>query len=346
MSESQIVSTNKQRDTSIDLVRVFAAFLVICVHCNFYFHQVNETVYHAIWLFPSGVASFSRICVPLFFMTSGFLLIKPGADALTFYRKRLGRILIPLVAWSIIYILVRIFMEDNRISFLSACRIFYNNEVYYHLGFLYDIISVYLFIPILCIMPKKTLTFFTATTFAFCSLIPFGDRLITAVSGQAFHLGIPWGNMWIFSGYAALGALTRDWRSSPARIKLCAAALLLSSTLTLTLTVMTARQTGQPSEKWFGYSESAVAIAACSAFILLRSVKCSPRVAEKLCALGSLSFGIYLCHPFVIAVLKNLKWAPPKGVILGLPVNIAVVSVLSAGLVAIILRIPLLRKIV
>ena len=61
MSQNQITSTNEQRDVNIDLVRVVAAFLVICVHCNFYFHQVNETVYQAIWLFPSGVASFSDV---------------------------------------------------------------------------------------------------------------------------------------------------------------------------------------------------------------------------------------------------------------------------------------------
>lgn len=347
MSQNQITSTNEQRDVSIDLVRVVAAFLVICIHCNFdYFHQINENVYQAIWLFPSGVASFSRICVPLFFMISGFLLIRPGVDAFVFYRKRIGRVLIPLLAWSVIYILVRVFMEGNQISFLSACRIFYNNEVYYHLWFLYDIVAVYLFIPILCLLPEKLLIFFTALTFILCSLIPFGDRLLTAVSGQPFHLGIPTGNVWIFTGYAALGALARNWRASPAVIKVCAAALSLSFILTLTLTVMTARQSGQPSEKWFGYGESAVAIAACSSFVLLRSVKCPPRAAWSLRALGSLSFGIYLCHPLVIAVLRSLKWAPPEGVLLGLPTNIAVVSVLSAGLVATILRIPLVRQIV
>ena len=45
---------------------------------------------------------FVRACVPLFVMMTGVLLLPVRAELGDFYRKRIGRIVVPLVFWSVV----------------------------------------------------------------------------------------------------------------------------------------------------------------------------------------------------------------------------------------------------
>lgn len=86
----------------VDLLRVAACFLVVFSHsCDpFVAHfDANRD------MFVTGVfaGSLVRPCVPLFAMMTAVLLlpVKRGTTVTDFYRKRIGRILPPLVFWSI-----------------------------------------------------------------------------------------------------------------------------------------------------------------------------------------------------------------------------------------------------
>jgi surface polysaccharide O-acyltransferase-like enzyme len=86
----------------IDALRVIACLMVVSSHCcdPFVAHfDANRE------MFLTGVFSGSlvRPCVPLFAMMTAVLLlpIKSGTTINQFYRKRIGRIVPPLVFWSI-----------------------------------------------------------------------------------------------------------------------------------------------------------------------------------------------------------------------------------------------------
>ena len=86
----------------IDMLRVAACFSVVFSHCcdPFVAHfDANRE------MFVTGVfaCSLMRPCVPLFAMMTAVLLlpIKQGTTLNEFYRKRIGRILKPLVFWSL-----------------------------------------------------------------------------------------------------------------------------------------------------------------------------------------------------------------------------------------------------
>ncbi len=86
----------------IDALRVIACLMVVFSHCcdPFVAHfDANRE------MFLTGVFSGSlvRPCVPLFAMMTAVLLlpIKSGTTINQFYRKRIGRIITPLVFWSI-----------------------------------------------------------------------------------------------------------------------------------------------------------------------------------------------------------------------------------------------------
>lgn len=87
----------------IDLLRILACFLVVFSHCCDGFIAQFDANRDS---FLTGVFSGSlvRPCVPLFVMMTGVLLlpIKQRYTLTGFYRKRIGRIIVPLIFWSLV----------------------------------------------------------------------------------------------------------------------------------------------------------------------------------------------------------------------------------------------------
>ncbi len=84
----------------IDLLRVAACFMVVFSHCCDPFVAQFDAD-RASFLTGTFLGSLVRPCVPLFVMMTGVLLLPTGMSAGEFYRRRIGRIAIPLVFWSV-----------------------------------------------------------------------------------------------------------------------------------------------------------------------------------------------------------------------------------------------------
>lgn len=103
----------------VDLLRVMACFLVVFSHCCDPFvaqFGTNRTA------FLSGVlcGSFVRACVPLFVMMTGVLLLPVRREMGAFYKKRIGRIIVPLIFWSIALPMVYFLYMNSGITTHSA----------------------------------------------------------------------------------------------------------------------------------------------------------------------------------------------------------------------------------
>ena len=86
----------------IDLLRIIACFLVVLSHCCDPFVARFDSDYET-FLQGCGMGSAVRCCVPLFAMMTGVLLLGGGREESLghFYGKRLGRLVVPLVFWSL-----------------------------------------------------------------------------------------------------------------------------------------------------------------------------------------------------------------------------------------------------
>lgn len=85
----------------IDSLRVLACFMVVFSHCcDGFVAQFDAD--RASFLTGTMLGSLMRSCVPLFVMITGVLLLPlPQSSTLGgFYRRRVGRIIPPLVFWS------------------------------------------------------------------------------------------------------------------------------------------------------------------------------------------------------------------------------------------------------
>lgn len=99
MSTNQPLNAGGGHIAWVDFLRILACFLVVLAHCCDPFVGSFDGSFD----FKSGVfiGSLVRPCVPLFAMISGVLLFPVTMEMGAFYSRRLKRILIPLVVWSL-----------------------------------------------------------------------------------------------------------------------------------------------------------------------------------------------------------------------------------------------------
>ena len=90
--------------------------------------------------------------VPLFFMISGWLLLPRSESLRVFFTKRMTKVLIPFVAWSFIYLFWFCGNHANQCSTNFVAQLLLVKGTYYHLWFLYSLISIYLIVPVLRLM--------------------------------------------------------------------------------------------------------------------------------------------------------------------------------------------------
>lgn len=206
-----------KRIVFLDYVRVFACFLVMLVHAseNFYgapgstdmagpqSFLANET--DRLWV--AVYDGFSRMSVPLFMIVSAFLLVpvREGMSAMEFYKRRAVRILPAFLLFMVVYSTVPVLWNqiDASTAFTDLSRIPLNFPTLAgHLWFMYPLISLYLFIPVISPWLAKARPseerFFIAL-FLISTCMPYLNRFFGEIWGQCFwnefHI------LWYFSGY-------------------------------------------------------------------------------------------------------------------------------------------------
>ena len=141
----------RQEIPYIHLIRVVACFMVVALHSiNI---SVNLTPGSMDAYFPRIIQLLTRPCVPLFFMISGVLLLpyNKDNDLVTYYKKRLSRVVFPLILWGGVYSILPYLLGREVLSDVWRNLIMlpftYPTEIGGILWFLYIMIGIYLIIP-------------------------------------------------------------------------------------------------------------------------------------------------------------------------------------------------------
>lgn len=184
----------------LDWLRVIACFMVILVHSTEPFYLGGEGVYIASpsdYMLCTFINSSVRCCVPLFVLASSYLLFPLKVPAGEFFKRRAGRILIPLLVWIVVYSFFGAWQSasadaSDGVSFVSALcvnllRCIFNfPDPAGHLWFVYMLIGVYALMPLITPWAQKAsrrelqimLAVWAATTF-----IPFIRQASVALTG-------------------------------------------------------------------------------------------------------------------------------------------------------------------
>ena len=149
---------NKKREVYIDILRILACIMVIFNHTNERGFYKILTLTGRPYIWRSFFSILCKCAVPIFFMISGALLLKKEESIKDTY-KRIPKILIDLILFSLIYIYI------DSILILSTS--------YWHLWYLYAYIAFIITLPF---MRKfaKSLDFKTSIYLLVLSLLTMG----------------------------------------------------------------------------------------------------------------------------------------------------------------------------
>lgn len=138
----------------IHLLRVIACLMVVCLHCQ---TMASSSFILDVWAkqFDVIVSLVTKPCVPLFFMITGYLILpyKNEDDIFGFYKKRILRVLYPLLIWGVIYAILPYFLgicsKSQMLSELILSPIKAPHYIGGILWYLFILIGIYLAIPFL-----------------------------------------------------------------------------------------------------------------------------------------------------------------------------------------------------
>ena len=165
---------NMKREVWIDWLRIVACLFVMMTHCCecFYFGDGGTLVMtkaDAVWV--TLLNTFTRACVPLFVVASSYLQFPIHYSTGEFFRRRIVRVIVPFLIWSLVYA----FVWGEPVQNLKDLALNFNYSAG-HLWFVYMLLGVYLIMPLLSPwaekVGKKELLLFLGI-WLFSTLIPF-----------------------------------------------------------------------------------------------------------------------------------------------------------------------------
>ncbi|MEH1855873.1 MAG: acyltransferase family protein [Nostoc sp.] len=289
----------------VDFIRVFATFSVVLLHSSaslLYKYNELPLIY---WWVGNLYNSATRMCVPLFFMLSGYLLLGKTEPLRIFFTKRINKVVVPLFMWSIFYVLWKAYYEKSiSISFDSFYGIL-SQPTYFHLGFLYQILSLYLYLPILRVIVQKSdtkiLYYFVTLWILAASVIPFAEKF------TKFSIGIDLKMFSGFVGYMLIGYLLGHVKFINKLLLTCLFLVVVSISITAIGTFyLTVANAGNLVETLYEYSSPNIILLSISSFPFLKHCGENSRILNSKSSitiikkLASASLGIYLIHPIFL----------------------------------------------
>ncbi|MCI5137194.1 MAG: hypothetical protein D3922_01985 [Candidatus Electrothrix sp. AR1] len=348
-----MVPNNKQ--IWVDYIRVVATFCVVFLHSASPLLYKYKELPELYWMIGNIYNSSVRMCVPLFFMLSGHLLLEKDESLNTFFWKRVNKVVIPLLIWSLFYILWKAYYEGSSEIFFYSFYSVALSPAYFHLWFLYAIIGTYLFMPILRVIAKQSenalLHYYVMLWFFAVSIIPLGEK-ITGFSSRIDLLTISG-----FSGYLVLGLLLGKITITK-RIAIVAGILSLACVIVTVIgtQLLTVRNEGTFSGYFYGYLSPNVVVLSAATFLLIKYSVIKVRVLSSewflsiIRSISSASLGIYLIHVvFRYLLMKGDLGFTLNGFqghpIFSIPLTAVTIFFLSYVSIYILRQIPVLKKI-
>lgn len=319
-----------KRIVFLDYLRVFACFLVMVVHAseNFYGAAGSTDIAgpqsflasEADRFWVSLYDGFSRMSVPLFIIVSAYLLVpmKEEQTMWQFYRRRFLKILPPFFIFMILYSTLPLLWGqiDGATSLRDLSRIFLNYPTLAgHLWFMYPLLSLYLFIPMISPWLRKATAKeerFFILLFALSTCMPYINRWLGEVWGQCFwneyHL------LWYFSGYLGYLVMAHyirvhlDW-SRKKRLGVGVALWIIGAAWTIYSFYVQAvpgivHSTSVLEIGWAMCTINCV-ITTAGAFLVFSCIE-QEKASRLVTEMSKLSYGVYLMHIFWLGLWVNV----------------------------------------
>ncbi|SHO50253.1 acyltransferase [Anaerocolumna xylanovorans] len=305
----------KARIYYLDILRVLSILAVITIHVTATNVSAirNMDTFH--WWFVNILNSFSRSAVPIFFMISGALLLgnEKNGNIKEFLKKRLPRIGIPFLVWSIVYCVLKHYViEPDYPGIFSFGKIMVKeilqDSVYHHLWFVYIMLAMYFVIPfvnkIIKNAAKEELQFFIVMWFFVTIAYTTFQGIYYIKTEQYFYirfLDIPFYSGYL--GFFILGYYLKNQEFSKKMRGIIYAAGGSAMLAAPILTYLITRGKDVLNELFYGNFSITTFLSAVAVFILFKNIaweeKINKRLMRLIISMSEATFGIYLIHLLV-----------------------------------------------
>jgi surface polysaccharide O-acyltransferase-like enzyme len=339
------------RSVWIDNIRIIATIAVIMVHVAtpavFTKYNPNNSD-NTVWWIGNIYDSLCRFCVPVFVMLTGALLLPQSISLSNFIKKRLNRIILPFIFWSLIYIAFNLALKfRDEGAHVAMQHIIpwvisqFAQGAAPHLWYVYMIIGLYLFIPIIqpwiATASSKAILYFLGIWFV---TMLFHQQTFVAVNSPLdlrYFTG--------YAGYLVLGYFISE-RLVVSKAIFYRAILLFVTGVAFTIagTYIYTHNQGAFSHAFYEYLTFNVLFAATGLFIIIKNkqiVSGSNALSKVRTFVSRYGYGIYLSHLLVISILSHFtidySLITP---LIGIPLTTSICLLISAAMVYIINKLP------
>lgn len=327
----------------IDFLRFIAATAVVLIHVLGPFRKMYGEIPDFEWLAGMSINASTRWAVPVFMMISGALLLssKKEFEAKTYIVKRLSKVAIPFIGWTIIYAIITGFLGGFD-DFVKVIVNSPNTPAWYHMWFFYDFIPLYFVVPFMILALKKLGSeHIKMILFIFVTLF-----LMKWLKVESFLQE----NLILYSGYFFFGWFLFNTDNSK-NVKKWVVAGVFMIVLNIVGTYVLALETGKYSSFFMGYKTLNTAVIGGMLFVIAQNYaeNIEGKFRSFISLIAKYSLGIYLLHPILLIPVRNLEngyydffgsnW-------IAIPAISIIVMMISLVLTIFLAKIPVLNRLV
>jgi surface polysaccharide O-acyltransferase-like enzyme len=330
----------------ISNIRLIALYAVMILHCSAPLLMQYGKVPGADWWTADFLNALVRFAVPVFVMVTGALLLHREYEIGDFLKKRLVRVVLPFLFWSLVYIWYSWYNEeitfgnDVRANIKLVLHLLkYGSS--YHLWYVYMLIGLYFFIPVIGKFVRNA----TEKELLYFLLVWFAVMLITQPYLSRYNPAVDMHYFAGYAGYLVLGHYLAFKDFNVRHLRGWMVALFIFSVLLIAI----GTRLLIPFPKWPGTMfyepvNPAVLMLSGSIFIIVKLTL--PKVPVVITRMrdfaGKYNYGIYLGHALVLYFLDDpfgisYKLCTP---IIAIPLTAFICFLITLLLVWIINKIP------
>ncbi len=290
----------------IDTLRALAIIAVVTVHVSIPVIIKYLTINHMYWWVGNIFDSCSRFCVPVFAMITGALLLPRPFDLKTYFNKRISRVLIPFIIWTVIYIIYNALMDIKDHNPVNAGW-FYNQLLTggcYHLWYIYMLLGLYLLIPIFSRWVQNC-----SENEIILFLVIWLCTFFLDSSFKLYQIKIDLHNFSGFVGYMVLGYYLSQKTFSIKRLNLTAWLLIITGcVITAFGSFYILMRYNNFSEDFYNFFTLNVLMASIGVFIVVKNNHFFERgmPGQIKFFLSKNSYGIYLAHMLILELFDHI----------------------------------------
>ena len=284
---------NKERIAYLDVIRIVACVMVIMMHSPMPGIGAPGFVL-------TGLSFITAPCIGLFFMVSGALLLPTSISMKEFYKRRLFKVVFPIMIWTFIYLFVEIINGSISVTQLPSIvlSIPFSAQGDGILWFMYVLIGLYLITPIISPWLEKASKKEIEIVLGLWVVSLLYPILSNAISVNESITGV----LYYFSGYAGYYILGYYLSHYKPKVGIIVSLLMILLPIVACFFFIHSNHS-LDFYQYFWYLSIFVVSMACGWFCLLS--KMNVPGFRLLTVTSSLSFGIYLSH---ILIMRSFIW--------------------------------------